>query len=131
MDDDIKVVAGETSDAEIKEVKAENTESAGTLPEKKSNNLGLFSMAVLSLVLPGFVGIILGIIALVKSHAKRKTSDSELIGASFVMSIIGIVMSVISIIAAVIFFGAVVDAIAEAVLALSRNGMHFYRYYAF
>lgn len=82
------------------------------LTEKKQSYGGLFALALLSIVLPGVVGIILGIIALVKSVKLRKSVEDNLVTASFVMSIVGIVLSFvvfIAWIAGIAFIVAVVE----------------------
>ena len=85
------------------------------LTEKKQSYGGLFAMALLSIVLPGVVGIILGIIALVKSVKLRKSVEDNLVTASFVMSIVGIVLSVLAFIGCLVGFAVIVAIVEEAV----------------
>ena len=118
MDDDVRIEAVETAaddNAEKKESCHTEDEEKPVVakPVKKNGNLGLFTMSLLSIILPGLVGVILGIIALVKSNARRKTEESELVGASFVMSIVGIVLSVAAMIAFVAALGMAVAAVSD------------------
>lgn len=85
------------------------------LTEKKQSYGGLFAMALLSIVLPGIVGIILGIIALVKSVKLRKSVEDNLVTASYVMSIVGIVLSVLAFIGCLVGFAVLVAIVEEAV----------------
>ena len=133
MDDDVKVVSAEEVKAadsddcrrESEEVKADAVSATPQL--RKNGNSGIFTMAVLSIILPGLVGLILGVIALVKSNAKRKSDDSELLCASFIMSIIGIVLSVIAMIAAVALLGSIAAALSD----LAADYFYYNRYWLF
>ncbi len=91
------------------------------LTEKKQSYGGLFAMALLSIVLPGVIGIILGIIALVKSVKLRKNVEDNLVTASFVMSIVGIVLSVLAFIGCLVGFAVIVAIVEEAVSDLYCN----------
>ncbi len=73
-----------------------------------------FVLSVLSLVFPGVVGLVLGIIALVKvSKLKKRGQKGSMITASYVMGIVGIVLSAVAL---MLFF----------VVALSFSAIHSY-----
>ncbi len=101
--------------AEVQNEAVKETVVNVPLNEKKQSYGGLFALALLSIVLPGVIGIILGIIALVKSVKLRKSVEDNLVTASFVMSIVGIVLSVLSFVACIIG-AAVIVAIVEEVV---------------
>lgn len=130
MDEDVRVEAAEVASDDNAEKKecchiAEEVKTVEAEPVKKTGNLGLFTMSLLSIILPGLVGVILGIIALVKSNARRKTEESELVGASFVMSIVGIVLSVAAMIAFVAAFGIAVAAVSD----IARSFLYYNSYW--
>ncbi len=129
MDDDVRIEAVEAAaddNAEKKECcHMEEEKPVAAELVKKNGNLGLFTMSLLSIILPGLVGVILGIIALVKSNARRKTEESELVGASFVMSIIGIVLSVVAMVAFVAALGMAVAAVSD----IARNFLYYNNYW--
>ena len=92
--DENEVKVEEVQTEAVKEEKV----AAPALNEKKNSYGGLFSVALLSIILPGIVGLVVGIIALVKSSKLRKSVDHSLVTASFVMSIVGLVVSALSVI---------------------------------